>query len=246
MAAAGVTVEQLAERVGYHPKQVGRWVSGGQVPRRAGAKADVARVLGRNVADIWPHLSHETAGGEIVQSWPRRADAPADYWWTLLTSADDHLDLVAYAALFLPEQHPRLIPMIREKAAGGCEVRIALVDPECQLVADRAVEEGMPLVERVRYGLRYFEPLADVDGVEIRLHETPLYASVFRADDQAFWTPHLYGIPGPFAPLLYVRRIDDHGIHASLVGHIDRVWETAKPWPGSTTSTTPTPRRQTA
>jgi hypothetical protein len=55
MAEAGVTAESLAGQVGVDPKTAARWANPGRTPRSR-HRADVARVLSRDVADLWPEV----------------------------------------------------------------------------------------------------------------------------------------------------------------------------------------------
>ncbi|MFF5071339.1 DUF5753 domain-containing protein [Micromonospora olivasterospora] len=55
MAETGETAESLAGKVGVDPKTAGRWVTPGRVPH-ARHRIAVARVLGREVGDLWPEV----------------------------------------------------------------------------------------------------------------------------------------------------------------------------------------------
>jgi ADP-ribose pyrophosphatase YjhB (NUDIX family) len=50
-------------------------------------------------------------------------------------------------------------------------------------------------------------PLRELPGVELRLHETILYNSIYHADDQLLINPHVHGTPAANAPLLHLRRV---------------------------------------
>ncbi|MGY3516563.1 Scr1 family TA system antitoxin-like transcriptional regulator [Micromonospora sp. PTRAS2] len=54
MAAVGETADSLAGKVRVDPKTAGRWVSQGRIPH-ARTRYAVAKVLGREVAELWPH-----------------------------------------------------------------------------------------------------------------------------------------------------------------------------------------------
>lgn len=113
-----------------------------------------------------------------------------------MVDAKRQVDLAAYAMLFLPEAHPRLFELLRGKAAAGCRIRIALVDPTSRHLVERDAEERLDggLVARVRTALHYFqEGLDDCEGVELGLFASPLDNSLFRFDDEMLVTPHLYG-----------------------------------------------------
>jgi hypothetical protein len=133
---------------------------------------------------------------------------------------------------FLPETHPRLFDLLRGKAAAGCSVRIAMVDPTSAQLAERDAEEGLDggLVARVRTAIHYFaEGLADCEGIELRTYAAPLYNSLFRFDDEMFVTPHLYATIGYRAPLLHLRRLGTGGIFDTFAGHFEALWATTKP-----------------
>jgi hypothetical protein len=61
-------------------------------------------------------------------------------------------------------------------------------------------------------------------GTWIRHHETPMYNSLFRADDEMLVTPHLYALKGYRAPIFLLRRTVEDGIFDNFVEHFERVW----------------------
>jgi hypothetical protein len=86
---------------------------------------------------------------------------------------------------------------------------------------------------KIRSALTYYRPLADVDGCEVRLHGTTLYASLFRYDDEILVNPHAYGEPASANPVLQLRRIDGGGVADHYMASFERVWVTAVPWLGN-------------
>src|SRR5690625_2594140 len=101
MTAVNTTVEQLAEQVGYHPKQVGRWLELGQVPRRAGTTATVARLLNVAESNIWPTVvAQDTMPTDIVDVLDERAAVSRETWLGLINSCEEHLNLFAFSATF--------------------------------------------------------------------------------------------------------------------------------------------------
>jgi hypothetical protein len=130
---------------------------------------------------------------------------------------------------FLPEQHPRLVSLLKEKSMASCKIRIALADPTCGHVQERDAEErlGGTLPDLIRSTVYLFRELWHIDGIEIRYHTTPLYNSIFRCDNEMFVTPHLYGLHGSKAPLLYLRRLEEDGIFANFIDHFEVVWKSA-------------------
>jgi hypothetical protein len=238
MDQAGITADRLAEAVEVDPKSVWRWTNKGVIPRRVGMKTRVADVLSVDASDIWPapprpHQTHEDreVTEEVVTVWAHRADAPKARWWTMLSSAEHNIDLLGYAMQFLPEDHSRLDHLLVDKATAGCSVRIALANPDSPYVAERDEEEGLggTFPDRIRTTVDHFEPLFGIEGIELRFHQTRMYNSVFRGDDEMFVTPHLYALKGFRAPLLHIRRSIDDGMFDGFVDHFERVWAVAEP-----------------
>jgi hypothetical protein len=240
MEQAGITADRLAEAVGVDAKSVWRWTNKGIIPRRVGLKARVADVLGVAESDLWPApprrgsvREDREVTDEVVAVWAHRADAPKARWWAILTAAEASIDLLGYAMQFLPEDHSRLDRLLIDKAASGCRVRIALANPDSPYVAERDDEEGLggTFPDRIRTTIDHFKPLFGVEGIDLRFHQTRMYNSVFRGDDEMFVTPHLYGLKGYRAPLLHIRRLADDGLFDGLVAHFERVWEVSETIP---------------
>jgi hypothetical protein len=238
MDAAAIGVDQLAEATGFDPKSVYRWVRHGIVPRRVGAKKRVAQILGVTEDAIWPREGRSPvapdvppATDEIVAVWAHRADVPKHLWWTLLSGGETCIQLVGYAMQFLPEDHPRLNDLLVAKAAAGARVCVALADPDSRYVAERDAEErlGGTFRDRIRTTIDHLRPVLGADGIDLVTHDSPMYCSVFRADDELFYTPHLFGLKGYLAPLYWLRRHGDDGPFDGIVGHVERLLATTKP-----------------
>jgi hypothetical protein len=235
MAGAHLGVEEVSQATQVDPKTVQRWLKG-RVPH-ARHRWTVAELVHEDEGYLWPNSDGRRIPGspttaEVVAAYPHRADVPPERWWTLLVEAKRQIDLLAYAMLFLYETHPRLFDLLRGKAAAGCRIRIALADPVSRQVVERDAEERLNggLVARVRTSLQQFEEaLADCEGIELGLHASPLYNSLFRFDDDMFVTPHLYGTTGYRAPLLHLRRLERDGIFDTFAGHFEAVWSTTTP-----------------
>ena len=54
---------------------------------------------------------------------------------------------------------------------------------------------------KIRNALTLYRPLGAVENIEIRLHRTVLYNSIYRADGQFLVNQHTYGIPAAQAPV---------------------------------------------
>ena len=147
---------------------------------------------------------------EVVAFYPHRSETPKSLWMDLLKSAQKELWLLAYASLFLPEQNPEVIALIKHKAANGVDVRIVLGDPDSAEAELRGREEQLydAIPARIKMALAYYRPLTEVAGVHFHLHRTTLYNSIFRFDDQLLVNQHIYGAYGYIAPILHLRRVD--------------------------------------
>jgi hypothetical protein len=144
----------------------------------------------------------------------------------LLRGANVNIDLFANASLFLPEENPEAIEIIRKKAAGGTRVRIMLADPDSPAAELRGREErlfdGIP--GRIKMAWAYYRPLIGVDGVEFRMHETSLYNSIFRYDNQMLINQHIYGTYGYIAPILHLRKVSGADLFETYLKSFDLIW----------------------
>ncbi|MGW4027834.1 helix-turn-helix domain-containing protein [Streptomyces sp. NPDC004838] len=234
MAAGGWTYATLAAKAEVDPKSVERWVNLGRTPRRATALL-AAETLGEDVHALWPSLRQARAARavspELVALYDQRADVPVSTFTDMLAQAREHIDVLVYAAVFLHEAYPRLNDLLRERAAEGCTVRIAIGDADSENVRQRGEEErfGHGIESRCRLVLMHYRPLADVPGIELRTHATTLYNSLFRADDQILVNAHVWGVNAYGAPVWHLRRNGTGGIFDTYAHSFDAVWATATP-----------------
>lgn len=236
MAVGGCTHATLAARAQVDPKSVERWVNLGRTPRRVTALL-AAETLGEDVHALWPALrqarSARAVSSELVALYDQRADVPVSTFTDMLAEARENIDVLVYAAVYLHEGFPRLNDLLRERAAEGCSVRIALGDAESENVRQRGEEErfGHGIESRCQLALMHYRPLLGVPGVEIRTHGTTLYNSIYRADDQLLANAHVWGVNAYGAPVWHLRRNGDGGIFDTYAQSFDAVWTTAKPVP---------------
>jgi len=175
------------------------------------------------------HAGPDTAG--LVGTYPRRADVPADLWWQLFARAGARVDILVYAAIFLHEQHPDFNHLLATKAQSGCKIRIALGDPDSPQVRERGAEErfGHGIETRCRVALLHYRPLIGLPGIEIHLHRTTLYNSLYRVDDEMIVNTHVYGHNAYSAPVLHVRRMPGPCLFDTYADSFDAVWGTSTP-----------------
>ncbi len=229
MLAARVDIEAITHATNVDPKTVQRWIRG-RVPHTR-HRWKIADLLDVSEQELWPDEHDETLS-EVVATYGRRSDAPASAWRQLFIQADEQIDMLAFAMLFIPEQDAHLVDLLKEKADSGCRIRIALADPMCEVVRLRDEEEGLgnTLPGRIRTTLYHFRSLRNYPGIEIKYHSTILYNSLFRGDNELFVTPHLYGLHGSQAPLLHLRLSQGkEGIFANFARHFESVWATTVP-----------------
>jgi hypothetical protein len=164
---------------------------------------------------------------EMVALYAHRADTPKELWMDLLTGARENIDLFANASLFLPEENPEAIKIIKAKARDGVKIRILLGDPDHPAMELRGREERLfeAIPGRIRMALAYYRPLVGVEGIEFRLHGTSLYNSIFRYDDQMLVNQHIYATYGYIAPILHLRKKPDGDLFDTYMRSLNTVWD---------------------
>ena len=235
IAAAGLTLADVAHRVEVDPKTVERWIQLERIPHATHRWA-TAQLLGVDEAYLWPEAADSAraraaSSAELVGLYPHRGTVPAELWRALLAGAAQRVEWLACAGLFIADTLPHLLPLLRERADAGAAVRIALGDPEGQMLARRGEEEGIDdgLAARTRLMIGYLREQVDGPGVEIRLHDETVYASIFRFDDDALVNPHVYGAPGARSPVLHLRRVPSGHLFDHFLSGFERTWERSKP-----------------
>lgn len=236
---AGLTTQDVATEVGVDPKTVERWITRDRLPypRHRGR---VAAMLNENERYLWPAaLSEERRAelseSELVRIHPRRAAIPRDTWTRLIRDATEQIDILVYAGLFFPEQQPELANTLCAKVRSGVRVRMLMAAPDGEHVVRRGQEEGIGdvVVSRVKNALSFFEPHASHQCVEFRLHDTTLYNSIFRFDNEMLVNTHVFGLPAAHAPVLHLRRLSGGELFTIYADAYERVWSAAESaWPG--------------
>jgi transcriptional regulator with XRE-family HTH domain len=235
MTAKGVEIETLARLVSVDPKTVQRWLAGRAPHPRHRWK--VCDLLSQSEQELWPQVGLGASGAhhtsEIVAAYAHRADAPSQLWSAMLDRVRTNVDLLGYAMLFFPEQHPGLAQILSEKCASGLRVRVALADPDGAEVKARDALEGLggTLPARIRSTMSHLGPLLSNIGVEICYHDIPLYNALYRFDDQMLITPYLYKLHGYQHPLLHVKRLGPAGLFECYAQQFEAIWNESRPAP---------------
>jgi phosphatidylserine/phosphatidylglycerophosphate/cardiolipin synthase-like enzyme len=234
MLRARLREDDVATHLGVDPKTVRRWLSG-RVPYPS-SRAALADLVGKDEADLWPKAGGPLAGRsrpeELAAVYPHRWAITRDVWTRFFESAEHEIGILAYSALFLAED-AGLLSIIENKARSGVRVRLALGDPDSTSVALRGKEEGIgdAMAAKVRNALTLYRPLAKSQNVEIRLHRTILYNSIYHADGQLYVNQHIYGIPAAHAPMYCFRESGDDDMTVAYLEAFEQVWATANAVP---------------
>ena len=85
------------------------------------------------------------------------------------------------------------------------------------------------MAAKIRNALVLYRPLRGAAGAEFRFHQTVLYNSIYRADDQLLVNTHIWGLSAFGAPVLHLRRLVDGGLFDTYAQSFEAVWATAEP-----------------
>jgi hypothetical protein len=214
------------------PKTVRRWLNG-RVPYSHNRTA-IAELVGTDEGDLWPEAGGPLAARrqpeELGTVYPHRWAVPREVWARLFGSGEQEIAILAYSALFLAED-TGVLRILAGKGRAGVTVRIALGNPDGPNVAERGEEEGIgdAMAAKIRNALTLYRPLSTVENIEIRLHRTVLYNSIYRADDQLMVNQHTFGLPAAQAPVFCFRDTDNGEMTALDLDSFERVWTSAAP-----------------
>ena len=235
MRLCGMSALDLATALAIDPKTVERWLDRGRMPRQP-QRSRAAEVLDIDETYLWPQLldderARSASRAEVEAVYPHRGAVPLDLWRRLLESTEHHIDVLVYAGLFLVDTHPDFPGLVAQSASEGLEARLLYGRPDSDVVTWRGQEEriGAHLSARIHLALASVESLIGSQGVAIRLHETVLYNSIYRFDDQMLVNTHVVGSPAPQNPVIHLRRVPGGHLFEHYLRSFDRVWEMSKP-----------------
>ena len=80
------------------------------------------------------------------------------------------------------------------------------------------------MAAKIRNALTLYRPLRTVENIELRLHRTVLYNSIYRADERLLVNQHTYGIPAAQAPVFCLSSTDGGEMAALYLESFERVW----------------------
>lgn len=231
----GVSASQLAEALRVDHKTVERWVNG-RIPYRRHRFA-IASHLGFDEVYLWPDALPRdqvasASESEIIAVWPHRSEVSMSSWRRLFESAEHEIGVLVYAGIFLSEDAP-LQRILMEKASSGVSVRFLVGQPDSEQVAQRSRDEGLEgsMEMKIRGALVNYLPLRHTANVEFRFHATPLYNSIYMADDQLFVNTHVFGIPAAKAPVWHLRRVAGGELASIFQESFEQIWAKGTPVP---------------
>lgn len=227
LAAKGIDRLDVAANLQVDPKTVERWLSG-RLPHPS-SRVALAKLLDIDEDELWPSADNPRArrfGPEIRAAYPHRWAVPRGVWLRLFDSAEHEIDVLVYSGLFLFEDSD-VVQLLASKADDGARIRILLGDPESPEVTNRSEDEGIgdSLITRIRSAQALLKPLISHDCIEVRLHRTILYNSIFRADDRLITNLHIYGIPASAAPVLDLRRSVNATLFTTYLDSFEQTWQ---------------------
>ena len=230
----GVTPDDLAEAIKVDVKTIERWITKNRTPYRR-LRYAAAAFLQMEETYLWPDaLSAEQAAGasesEILNVFPHRSAIPHELWHRFFESAEEEIGVLVYVGLFMAEDR-EIQRLFRTKADAGVRVRILLGDPNSPHVAQRSEDEGIDdaIIAKVKNAIAMYKPLRNVEGIEFRLHDTILYNSIYRSDEQLLVNTHIYGFIAAHAPVLHLRKVAGGSMVANYLDSFERVWDNASP-----------------
>ena len=231
LVGARLREDDVAAHLGVDSKTVRRWLNG-RLPYPHN-RAALAELVGVDQGDLWPDaggpLVLRTRPEELGTVYPHRWAVPRDVWVRLFGSAEREISILAYSALFLAED-AGILGILADKGLAGVAVRIALGDPEGANIAERGVEEGIgdAMAAKVRNALMLYRvALGAVKNVEIRLHRTVLYNSIYRTDDRLLVNQHTYGLPAAQSPVFSLSNSGRDEMAALYLDSFARVWDSS-------------------
>jgi transcriptional regulator with XRE-family HTH domain len=223
-----MTAEEVAERVEVDARTVARWMSG-RVPT-ARNRVALCRLLDATAADLWPDLAPQPGDSpndpDFVRLYTVRGDVPQALWRELLDRSRGNVDILVYDALFLAEGDSELVRRMLNRAADGVQFRVLFGTPTADTVRRRGMEEGIGdnILGRMELALRHLHGVFDVPGIQVRAHDTTLYNSIFRFDDEMLVGMHAYGATDVQSPVLHLKRTEGGRLFDYYLASFELVW----------------------
>jgi transcriptional regulator with XRE-family HTH domain len=229
--SAGLGIDEVADELGKDRKTVERWINGHlPYPRNQHA---LAKLLSNDPGYLWPpdsaEQSRDLGMAEVLAIWPVRSLVTNGLWLEVFEQATRRIDVLVYAGFWLSED-PAIRRVLLRKAKASVRVRFLLGKPDSASVQRRGQEEGIgdAISAKIHNTIHNYRGLIEAPNVDFRLHDTTLYNSIYRADDEALVNSHIYGLPGHMTPLMRLHRVPGAELFAAYLDGFERVWEGAE------------------
>ncbi|MGX1774785.1 helix-turn-helix domain-containing protein [Nocardia brasiliensis] len=230
----GLTPESAAQSLSVSTKTVERWVREGRIPYPK-HRYHVAALVKESEHFLWPEAipperASEVATSEVVTVYPHRHEIPRELWLRLFDSTTENFDILVYAGMFLTDDSA-LLKKLCAKARSGTKVRMLLGDPDGKHVELRTTEERIgegAIAAKIRNVLAFFKPVLAVPGIEFRLHDTTLYNSIYRFDDEMIVNMHVHGHMAPQSPAMHLRQLSGGTLFELYTESFDSIWSESK------------------
>lgn len=239
LRSEGLSDRRFADKVGVSLKTVTRWLADANYRVRYDNAQRAADALRCTPHDLWPRQYSPTRSGQLTDQaasftptvYAARSQVPVHRWLAHFQDAEQAVDILVFAATFLFDTVDGFIDTLVEKAARGVAIRLLVADPYSPITTARGHEEliGDAVIARCRTTVALLAPHSNVPGFEIRLHQTTLYASIFRVDSNMIVNFHLYGSPGRSNPVMMFGQDDEPRLWSTLQKSFESVWQTAEP-----------------
>jgi len=243
----------LADLLGWtvSPAAVERWEQGSTPPgdvlavAAAAVKApgDVLTFpLNASAEDVSALLEGVSGIGEYagdptgtVLPYADRGLITRQQWNDIIRGTTDQLWLYGMAE-FGYAYDDEVPEIVTEAAAGGCQVRVLLLDPDHEGTADIDADEGSPpgtLTARIRASLSRFISMRGQAGpnMRVRTYNTYPSVSVIRGDDRMLVTPYLRFSVGSNSPTFEFTEASARKMFNRYARHFDQIWRLAKDVP---------------
>lgn len=230
MLRAGMTSIDLATAAEVDPRTIDRLVADRARTPRAHSRHAIADAVQVPVGVLWPSVSAgPQVTNELLAVFPTRASVPVGLVMSMMDRARERIAILALAGVWLWDSVPEFGQTLLAKAHDGVDVRVCLGDPDGDSVRVRGREEriGDLVAARCRLATTYAQHALIGSPAAIRLHDTTLYASVLRFDDELLANWHLYGAPASDSPVLHLRRTGEHGMAERFNNSFERIWDGA-------------------
>lgn len=191
---------------------------------------EAERPVDRSLADRWARFGDRRDEGvddsDIVDAYDTQVerDGPPEYEAAFRVARERVVESDGRGGLRVPGRLDQAITEASEQI-------LSASDPDGTAAAGHRSEVGNDDANaaEIRAALMLYRPLADRDGIELRLHQVILYASIYRADDELLINQHIYGAPAAKVPVFHLRRARDGDMAPDHLTSFERIWTEATP-----------------